>query len=130
MKFTPVSAAIAVLVTLVALTSCSSPQPTTTVTAAPSPAVTVTATASAAPGDPLTSLDAWTVCYAFLTRYASRSDTSFVIPQLRSYEPQWVTVATGALQVQISPAGQPGDWTCTVAGTVGAPQILSWSDGN
>jgi hypothetical protein len=119
--------AAAALLTSV-LTACSSPAPTQTVTAAPLPAVTMTAAPVA--GDALTSLDAWTVCYSFLTRYASRSDTGFIIPQLRSYDPQWVTTTPQGFQVQISPANLPGDWTCTVTGTRGAPQIVSWSTDN
>ena len=120
--------AVAGLATL-ALTACAGPQPVKTVTAAPSPAVTVSATATPRPSDALTPLGAWTVCYSFLTRYASRSDTSFVIPQLRTYDPQWVTAANGGQLVQISSAAAPDDWSCTVTGTAGIPQIVSWSQG-
>ena len=108
----------------VALSACSAPLPTTTVRA-PGPTVTVTATAvpdSAAPLDPL---GAWTVCYGFLTRYADRQGDGFVIPQLRSYDPQWVTPSAGGFQVQISPDGT--GWGCQVSGTAGTPVIESWT---
>jgi hypothetical protein len=117
---------IAALATLT-LVACSSPQPIATVTSAPLPAVTVTATATPNPDDALTSLGAWTVCYSFLTRFASKSDITFVIPQLRTYDPKWITPTAQGQQVQISPANLPGDWTCTVTGTAGIPKILSWS---
>ena len=113
----------------VTLAGCSAPQPVTTVTAAPSPAVTVTATPS--PGDALTSLDAWTVCYGFLTAYAGEHEAvGFSIPELRSYDPKWVTASDGGYQVQISPANLPGDWTCWISGTVGAPKITKWTTSN
>ena len=104
------------------LNGCSAPLPATTVTAA---APTVTATPSHEPADALTPLTAWSVCYGFLTRYADRQATGFVIPQLRSYDPKWVTASAGRYQVQLSP-DQTG-WGCDVSGTLGAPRIESWT---
>ena len=107
--------------------ACSSPQPVKTVTAEPLPAVTVTATATPVATDALTSLDAWTVCYGFLTRYTSRSQTDFVIPGLRTYDPRWVTASGAVYKVQVDDSGV---FTCDVTGTVGAPNIVQWSDGH
>lgn len=113
----------------VALSACSAPQPVKTVTAAPSPAVTVTATPS--PADNLTSLEAWTVCYSFLTAYVGEHQSAdYSIPQLRTYDPKWVTASGSGFQVQISPANLPGDWTCIVTGTAGTPKITQWSTDN
>ncbi len=107
------------------------PQPVRTVTAAPSPAVTVTATATPAPDDVVDPLVAWTVCYSFLTAYAGEHEqANYVIPELRTYDPQWVTVEGSGLKVQISPANYPGDWTCWVTGTLAAPKITQWTTNN
>jgi hypothetical protein len=97
------------------------PSPVTT----PGPTVTVTTTATQDPAEPLSVLGAWSVCYGFLTRYVSSSDTTVTIPQLRSYDPKWVTQAGDAFQVSLSPDGT--GWGCTVTGTVAAPQITEWT---
>ena len=97
------------------------PAATVTMTAQPSPAPTVTVTMAAptrSPSDPLSSIDAWSACYAAV-------HAEFDLPGdsgARTFDPAAITASVdGSFEVEIVFPGVLT--TCSISGTLGRPVL-------